>query len=79
MPTKSKFTLDVELELHAWRLADVFCKMDAEEQAVFFSCIKAITAFWDKPRAFQWQAMMEHLDDSTCALIQELAEYTRRD
>ena len=55
MKIKRKLTIDVELTLED--LADCFCDLHADEQAVFFNRISELVEKWDTSFFFQVQSI----------------------
>lgn len=58
-------------------LATEFCSMRQDEQARFFSCVSDIVNNWDRPFAFQLQALIDdpNLTGGGRAIMELIGEY----
>jgi len=74
-----KRNIDIELKLKPEELAEQFCDMNANEQVEFFNTLGFITSVWEKPLAFQLQAIrdLNRLSTNGKYFIEKLAEYAK--
>lgn len=49
----------IEVELSPYELAQAFCEMDADKQALVLTHIVQLSSEWDKPFEFQVQAIVD--------------------
>lgn len=70
--------LDHKIEVSAIEVADLFCSMDGEEQALFFNKIAENVAKWNNGFIFQLQAICdtELLNDGGKKIMREIGEYS---
>ena len=77
---KIKKTIDVVIGLTAEDIAEVFCKMDGQEQAAFFNEIASLSAKW-KGTSFPFQAQAitdsENLAPAGRRIMQTIGDYSQ--
>ena len=75
-----KRKIDVEIDLSPAELAEQFCQLDSEMQALFFNNIKRITDQWDM--GFFWQLQYitesERLTDGGRTIMRQIGEYAEK-
>ncbi|MFA6087446.1 hypothetical protein [Mucilaginibacter sp.] len=57
-----KQTIEVDIKLIPQKIAELFCSMDADEQAIFFNTIAADVETWP---ACNFDLQMQYISDST--------------
>lgn len=69
--------IDVDIELSPEDLADCFCDLCDEEQAIFFNRIFDAVTAWGKPFCFQLQAVIDSpaLTSGGKAIMRTIGEY----
>lgn len=72
-----KKTVNVWVKPTAEELAQIWCAMDANEQALFFNAIKLLSDDWDKPLCFQLQsiAVSKHLSEIGRYVMRQIGDY----
>ena len=72
-------TKTVEIELSPLELATVFCEMDAEQQALFFSHLYGLTMEWEGNIGNQLQAISDSpmLSDGGRFVMGKIGEYSK--
>ena len=60
----------------AYDLAELFCNLFADQQAVFFNRIAELSNKWPTDASFQWRSMQEHLSPEGKQVIDAMKEHT---
>lgn len=73
--------IDVDIELSPEDLADCFCDLYADEQAMFFSHIAEVVTKWDSLFCFQLQRVINNkaLTAGGRAIMRTIGEYGEED
>ena len=69
--------IDVDIELSPEDIADCFCDLHNDEQALFFNHIADVVAVWDSNFCFQLQSIINSkaLTNSGKAVMHTIGEY----
>jgi len=73
-----KRNVDLEFNLNPQELAEEFCNMGDNEQAIFFNEIANISDKWDKQFCFQLQAITnsKELTNEGRAIMESIGNYS---
>ncbi len=69
---------DVTLDVTPNDIADLFCSMDSDEQAIFFNKVAKNIKQWESPLYFQLQAITDsaELTEEARLIMKEIGDYS---
>lgn len=70
------YLLSSDQNEHAKELAELFCVLHSEDQALFFNEVAIWSRKWEGDRVFQWRDMQRGLSADGKRVIDELSEHT---
>jgi hypothetical protein len=70
------FLISADKDEQPKQLAEMFCKLFADQQAAFFNEVAVISGAWDVPREIQWRYMQDHLSVGGKRVVDEISEHT---
>ncbi len=75
-----KQKIEVDFKITPESLADVFCDMNADEQASFFNHVSDFTSKWDGNFCFQLQAIQDSkaLESKGRRVMASIGEYSEK-
>lgn len=72
----SGYLLSDDATERAKELAELFCGLEAEKQAIFFNEVAIASRRWDRRRIFQWRYLQRDLSADGKRVIDELSVHT---
>lgn len=72
------YFIPADPDKHPKALAELFCRMMADEQAVFFNTVQCLSSEWPNDAAFQWRAMEKHVTPETRQMFKDMYDHTDR-
>lgn len=70
------FLISADKDEQPKQLAELFCKLFADQQAAFFNDVAVIASAWNSAREFQWRGMQPHLSADGKRVVDEISDHT---